>query len=164
MTADFDYPPSQTYTLAAALDTIEDRVNELKERIDDLEAQRDNDDEADVGEDLVEARNEKDAAENKRDALQWAVNEFGEDAELTLEAYTTKTRSRTIDTFRAQTVGAGSEELNDWLVAAGVADAPWMDDGADLQERADVVGELPPALTDWIEGELDDLNNLAEGN
>ncbi|AFH22018.1 hypothetical protein OSG_eHP14_00190 [environmental Halophage eHP-14] len=141
----FNYPPTRTQTLGSALDTAENRVSEL-ETDDDTGAQT-----------LANAR-------NQRDALHWAVNEFGEDAEIVLSAYTATTRARTLDTLRGDILGdPGPEEIGNWLVAAGVDDAPWIDD-KDTQSKAQRTGQLPPALVDWLDRQLDDLNDLSEGN
>lgn len=134
----FDYPPTTTLTLGVALDDVERAL-------------------AEGGDDAP--------PEAHRDALAWAVGEFGEDAEITLEAFTTTTRSQTIDTLQRTRVGdVGSNLINDWLVAAGVVDAPWLEGGEDLETRAEITGQLPPALTDWLDAQLDDLNELSEGN
>lgn len=143
----FDYPPTQTYRLGAALEQAEKRVA-------DLEADADPDD-------YDRTLNE---AENQRDALQWAVDEFGDDAELELQAYTAHTRAQVLDTLRNDVFGnPGEEETTVWLIAAGIAAAPWLDDH-DIGSKATVTGQLPPALLDWIETEIDDLNDLSEGN
>ena len=136
----FDYPPTTTLTLGVALANVEQELATAEE-----------------GDDAP--------PEAHRDALAWAVSEFGEDAEITLEAFTTTTRSQTIDTLqRTRVGGVGSNLINDWLVAAGVVDAPWLDGGEDLETRAEITGQLPPALTDWLDAQLDELNELSEGN
>lgn len=141
------YPPSRTVTLGNALDSAEQRVEDL---------QADEED-GDADPDIVPARNE-------RDALQWAVNNYGEDAEITLEAYTARTRARVTDTLRQDMVGEpGPSEQDLWLIAAGLSDAPWID-GDDLAAKAGSTGQLPPALVDWLNGQVDDINDLSEGN
>lgn len=142
-----DYPPSRTVTLGSALSAAEQRVDELKPD--------DEDDEPDA--EIVPARNE-------RDALQWAVGRWGEGAEITLEAYTARTRARVTDTLRQEMVGEpGPSEQDIWLIAAGLSDAPWIDDH-DLASKAAATGQLPPALVDWLNGQVDDINDLSEGN
>lgn len=140
---DIDYPPSTTVVLADALDDLEQRVATLDE--DDPEYR---------------------AARNQRDALSWAVEEFGANAEVTLAAYTAATRARVEDALRSSVVGdIGSGRTQLWLAAAGVDDAPWLSAGDDLATAADVTGQLPPALVDWLQAQLDDLNDLGdEGN
>lgn len=153
---DINYPPSRTVTLETALADVDDRISELDDRIDDLAAEAATTDEA-----LADARTHRQDATRHRQALQWAVDEFGGDAEITLEAHTTTTRSRVMDTANQQTMGSlGQSQLADWMHAAGVADAPWLDGGEDLGTRADLLGALPPRLTDWIATQLEDLNDL----
>lgn len=157
---DINYPPSRTLTLGSAHEQTADRVTDLGARIDDLKGDDDATDKA-----LAEARNDQNNAESERDALAWACEEFGEEAEITLEAHTTTRRSRVLDTANRKTMGElGSSQLNDWMLAAAVVEAPWLDGGEDLQERYDYLGALPPALSDWISRELQDLNDLSAGN
>jgi len=157
---DIDYPPSRTYQLSAALDEAKRRVNRLDERIDELEA----DDEA-TDQALAEARQERSNAAKQRDALSWAIDEFGADAELTLEAFTANSRARVLDTLQRATVGqVGSEQARNWLIAGSITDAPWLEGGENLRERAEIADAVPPALLDWLDDELEDLNELTEGN
>jgi hypothetical protein len=137
------YPPSTTVTLADALDDLEERVATLDE--DDPDHR---------------------PTVNQRDALSWAVEEFGGDAEVVLTAYTAATRARVQDALRSSVVGdVGTGRTQLWLAAAGVDDAPWLSAGDDLATTADVTGQLPPALVDWLQAQLDDLNDLGdEGN
>jgi len=136
---DIDYPPTRTLAFGDALDAVEA----------DLE---DADDDAETA-----------ATESQQDALSWAVEQWGSDETVTLAAYTATTRAQTIDQFNTTTAGAGAEELNIWLVAAGLDAAPWLDD-QDIALKAVATGQLPPALIDWMRDELDDLNALSEGN
>jgi len=134
--SDFDYPPTREWTLGDALA--------------DAEARADGDD---------------DAAETHTSGLQWAVDQFGADAQVELRAFTTTTRDRALDTANRKTVGAlGTQELRTWLVAAALEDAPWLDGDEDLTATKRVTGELPPALSDWLDAELSELNDLSEGN
>lgn len=133
---DIDYPPSREWTLEAALADAED---------------------TDAPEGSPEA--------NQRDALRWAVAQFGGDATVTLRAFTAGTRSRTLDTAGQTTMGElGHNQVQDWLTAAGVVDAPWLDGDEDLEARHELLAALPPALTDWLNAKLTDLNDLSEGN
>jgi hypothetical protein len=140
---DIDYPPSRTIAFGDALDDLEQRVATLDE----------NDAEHRV-------------ARNKRDGLQWAVEVFGADAAVEIRAYTATTRARVLDELRTGVVGdPGPEQRALWLTAAGISDAPWYDGDEDLATRADIVGQLPPALVDWLDDQLDSINDLGdEGN
>jgi len=136
---DVDYPPTRTITFGDALESVAAELEAAAE------------DDATM------------AQASHRDALSWAVDQWGSDATVTLAAYTATTRARTIDQFNATTAGAGAEELNIWLVAAGLEDAPWLSDH-DITSQATATGQLPPGLIDWLRDELDDLNALDEGN
>jgi len=137
---DWDYPPSRTVTLGSALDDVTDELAGL-------------DDDAEERATLI----------RHQTGLEWAVSTFGEDATVTLQGYTTNTRSRTADAFNDATVNAGQAEFDDWLAAAGVVEAPWYDD-TDITARAIAHGQLPPELADWLVDELADLNDLSAGN
>lgn len=134
-----DYPPTQRTVFAAALDRLDEEADQAGE------------------EDPVD--------ETHRHALMWAVDQWGDDAEVTLEAFTTAARSRTLDTLHRTRVGpVGNQQITDWLIAAAITDAPWLDGGEDLETQADLVGQLPPALRDWLDEQLDELNDLTAGN
>lgn len=161
---DFDYPPSRTYEFGAALEDVEQRLADTEERVDELEAQAADEEDPDV-QGLQEAYQELTTASNYRDALDWAVREWGEAAEITLQAFTAKTRADVLDTIQRTRVGhVGPEQRRNWLVAAGVQAAPFVDESDDVETKAGIVEQLPPALTDWIDEEIEDLNDLTAGN
>lgn len=156
----FDYPPSRDYELGAALEQVQKQHTEAVDRVTDLTADDDADDAA-----LQQARREKAETGNYVAALEWAVDQFDNDAALTLSAFTARQRGRIQDTLRNQVMGdLGEEESSVWFVAAAIDDAPWVDPGDDLTEVAHATGQLPPALVDWLSSELEELNDLTAGN
>lgn len=167
--SDFNYPPSRTVTLAAALGDVESDIEDTAGRIAQLE-----DDEDAEAEALAKARGEHSQLTSQRDALEWAVDGdgreggfdgWGEDAEVTFKAFTATTRSRVLDTVNRVTMGpVGESQTRDWLISAGVQAAPWLDEAAGLEEKHEATGNLPPALRDWLNAELNDLNDLTSGN
>jgi len=136
---DWDYPPTRTVALAQARDRLDEQL-------------------ADCDDD------EQDRLETLRSGVTWAIDQFGADATIELEAFTARGRDRTLDTLREQLVGVGNREIGQYLLAAQVETAPWLDDDMDLIEHGRVIGELPPAVVDWLQSEADDLNALDEGN
>jgi hypothetical protein len=141
---DIDYPPTQTYRLGTA---------------------------------LADARDDPDVPDGHVDALEWAVHGdgrdegfdgWGKDAELELSGMTTGRRSQAIDAINTHVVGdVGERKVQDWIVAAGITAAPWKDPDTDFREHAEIVEQLPPALTDWLEQRQQGLNDLGgadEGN
>jgi len=134
-----DYPPTQTHRLGTALEDARDR------------ADSDADDAATWGRYVH--------------GLQWAIDQWDADADIVLQAFTTRLRNRTLDAANRETVGPlGPNRTRTWLVAAGVQSAPWVADDSDLVEQAQVTGQLPPALVDWLDAKQDALNDLSEGN
>jgi hypothetical protein len=132
-----NYPPSTTLRLGDELES--------------LQADAD-DDEADVSETHIEG-------------LQWAVSEFGEDGTVRVEGFTTASRDRTVDTANRETMGpVGPSVLRTWLVAASITEAPWLDGDEDLADKHDYVGALPPAFSDWLDSQVEEANDLSEGN
>lgn len=157
---DFDYPPTHTVTLDQALAAAEERVEKAVAEVKRLE-----DDDDATGEALAEARQERSDARSQRDALSWAVEEFGGEATVELQAFTATTRSRTLDTVNRVRMGrVGDSELRDWLIAAAIQSAPWADDPTDLEATHEATGRLPPALRDWLNHQLNDLNDLSGKN
>lgn len=149
---EIDYPPTTEWRLDAALDQVTQQIAELDADID-------------AADDPSELRGQRQSRASQRDALRWAIGEFGDDATIELQAYTAGRRARVIDTLNQRTMGAvGAERTRVWLLAGGIERAPWLDGGEDIRTRADLVQELPPALVDWLNEQLDDLGDLSEGN
>jgi len=95
------------------------------------------------------------------DGVAWLCEEFGAEATVTLSALTAGERARLMDTVQRDRVGgAGEGLLENWVVAACLDEAPWLAEDADLADRAQLVGDLPPQVVDWLSAELDDLNDL----
>lgn len=147
------FPPTRTVSLDTALGELEDRVDELESDLEDAE-----------GTDATSLAQELQAATSKRDGVHWAVEEFGGDAEIALEAFTTGSRARVRDRLRDVAVNFGNEQLGVWHTAYAIADAPWLEGDEDFVAQCKTFEGLPPGLSDWILDELDDLNDLSPGN
>jgi hypothetical protein len=163
---DIDYPRTRTYRLGEARDSVSTRRSELEAEQTELERARDAGGDGEVDTDRLQTvRSELADVRGHEEALDWAVAEFGADAEITLSATTTGDRSRVLDTLRNSTVGSfGSEKVTDWLLAASIEAAPWQDPDDSLVRRGRLVESLPPALTEWLRAEQESLNGLTEGN
>jgi len=102
------------------------------------------------------------------EAMAWAVEEFGEDATITLQAPTAMERAHAIDKLNQAAVGdVGAERVKVWIVTATLQEAPWLadDDDQELPMQAQMTGALPPAFLTWLQEEMDDLSSLGgEGN
>ena len=130
-----DYPPSRTLTLGDAHERAQERADS--------------------------DRDDSDQWERYADALGWAVEQFGGGAEVVVEAFTAASRARILDEARRSTVGElGPERTRSWLVGGSVTAAPWIDADADLADRVQATTALPPTLVDWLDTELEDLNDL----
>lgn len=162
---EFNYPPERTIELGSAVTTLADRLDDLEDQVEDLEEAVDvaEDDDPDPGavQELREAHDELQKVRNQHDALQWAVQEWDEEATVRLRAIDTGTRARVEDTIQTAHVGqVGPSGLNNWMVAAGLVDAPFLDDDDELEDKVEVVAHLPPGVTDWLDDTLDDLQDL----
>lgn len=166
---DFDYPRASTVAFGTAVEDLADRVDDLEaktgELADAVDVPDDEDPDPAAVKELQETRQDLSQARQQHDALQWAVDQWGEDAEVRLQALTAGSRARVEDTLREGRVGgAGVANQENWILAACLTDAPFLGDGDDLQDRVAVIAELPPALADWLRAELDALNDLSAGN
>jgi len=136
---DIDYPPSQTHTTGTARDDLQERIDDADDAVPNLESQR--------------------------DALAWACDQWGDDAEITIQAFTARSRAQVLDALRTEVMGDfGPERQSNWISASAIQSAPWLEGGEDVVERCRITEELPPGLTDWVSEQLDDLNDLSEGN
>jgi len=171
-------PPTRTYVLGDEYERLCNRIEELEERAeDDADAAEASEDTAD-GSDGVESAGLGDdeqlelvRARRDKKALALAIHgdertEFdgwGEDAVVELQAYTTRTRDQTVDAFNRTTVNGGQNELNTWLFAAAITDAPWIDD-KDIKSKATTTAALHPRISDWLQDRVNDLNDIKPGN
>jgi hypothetical protein len=137
---DWNYPPTRTLTLAQARDRLDEQLADCDDG------------------------GEQDRLETLRSGVTWAIDQFGADTTIELTAFTARERDRTLDTLREQLVGVGDREMQQYFLAAQIETAPWLDDDMDLIDHGRVIGELPPAVVDWLQSEADDLNALDEGN
>lgn len=155
-----DYPPSTELTLEASLSNVEEELEAAKDRLGELE----DDDDAKKSA-LREARSRVGSLSNHADGLRWAIDAWGEEAEVRLTAFTAQSRARTLDTINNKTIGTiGAEETRVWLIAAALDAAPWLDASDDIEGDYRNTGNLPPALQDWLDSEVEDLNDLSPGN
>jgi len=136
---DWDYPPTRTVALAQARDRLDEQLADCDDA-------------------------EQDRLATLRSGVGWAIDQFGTEATIELTAFTARERDRTLDTLREQLVGVGDREMQQYFLAAQIESAPWLDGDMDLIEHGRVIGELPPAVVDWLQSEADDLNALDEGN
>jgi len=159
-----DYPPTREYTLEAALESVKADIENGQAEIDDLEAKLpDGDEDPDPAttKALREARQRKSTVESYRDALKWAIGEWGEDAKIEIRGIDTNARKQVQKALRTGWMGeATTEDLNHYLIAESLMDAPWVQPDDDIHDLAGFLDELPPGLSDWIEDEMDDLNDL----
>lgn len=137
---DIDYPPTATITLGDALERAEANADD---------ADSDGNANANANWDTY------------RDGLQWAVDQWGADATITLQAFTASSRARIIDAAESSTVGElGRRELRAKLIVGSAIDAPWLAGDEALAERLRIADVLPPALLDYLDAEVTDLNDL----
>lgn len=137
---DFDYPPTETLVLGDALEEYEAAAP----------------DEAVDPETADEAR-----AVTFAEGLSWAVDEFGTDAEIVLEGFTAGTRAQVVDRLTNDRVGdIGQRLTTNWMIAAAIVECPWFDDEVPLEDMVTAVAQLPPAVVDWLDHELEELNDL----
>lgn len=150
-----------TRTLGAERDRLQDRLDDLVETLDDAEegAQRQ----------LLtrEARDVDQAGQ----AVAALVAEYGEDATVTvrgLDAIQYAAVENKTDEARAtSSVDSGTPGTGRLAYAAhGLVDAPWFDDidPGDLDAKIKSFAGLSPGVRTWVEGLVDELGAVDEGN
>jgi hypothetical protein len=96
------------------------------------------------------------------DGVAFLVDAFGADAEVTLSSMTSGERAMLDDRIRDGRVGdPGPRTKENFVVALGVDDAPWLEGGEDLETKVQILADSPPQVVDWLSVELDDLNDLS---
>lgn len=135
-----------TYTIAEALDEIDDQIDEISETLVDLTA----------GTDRYEALVDRaQSLEYRADGLTWMRDEgeWGEDAEITLGALTAGERAKM---ERQITDGASVAERRLWFVAAGTEEAPYA--GGDLAATFENLVDVHDGYLQWGEAQLNELS------
>lgn len=162
MTDRFDYPPSREIRLGSARDQLEREIADLDREIDDLEGRVDEspDDPAPKAA-LRETRSEKNSLETQLDGVTWAISSWREDATIAVQGLTTESRGEALHAVRHGRMGeVTSDTLGRYLNAQSLQAAPFLEDDDDIHDVAHVIGALPPAFSDWLNDQLDDLNDL----
>lgn len=159
---DFEYPPTESTTLGAALEDAERDRDDAEERVTRLEQQANDDTQEDPEDsEVADAIDTQHHTEDITSALDWLTNEFGEDATVTVEAFTATERARTLDTVQREVMGSvGSEERRQYFIAAALSEAPWLPSDVDLVEAKRITGELPPSVQDWLDELVTNVNDL----
>jgi len=114
------------------------------------------------------------AVEAQRNGVQYLVDEYGADAEVTIRAVRTglfgEVEDRVNDA-RAQRLKQGSDRQSTdgitrvFYVAQGCVGAPFYDEFArDLDDRVTAVRSLPIEAAKWLEAEIDDVTTVDPGN
>jgi hypothetical protein len=148
------------------LDTQTLDLTDEQERLDDdLDALADRAAEADDAEmAILEQRATE--LETYLSGVAWALSEFGEDATVTIGALDTgemaRVTDRTLDA-KGEIVGRGSDPSVDgasenFYVAMGIREAPFIDEGAGFEARATAVQGLHPNFTKYLRNRIDDLS------
>lgn len=151
---------TETFDLHAEADRLDDRLDALA----DQAADADPDSTA-----YREATEEATLVEQQLVGVRWALHPDSEDRDpyesITLGGLTTGEYAHVADRVEAarqERVGFGHDDGSVagvgqvFFVAAGLVDAPFLDDtGFDAKARA--VNQLPPQFTRWLEARVDDL-------
>jgi hypothetical protein len=170
---------TETVDIEGALDTVENALDDVADEVVALEAEIDDHDDppAPLLDEYQSALERGQRLERHRDGLAWALDPDSEvDAitEVTIGALT----AGEVATVTDRTASMETKKTDDWGVqatldaanrtefaAAGLVDAPFIDDSAD---HADVVGalaECAPQFVAWLADRVDELSTPnIEGN
>lgn len=147
---------THSYDLEAVKRELEERAADLADRLDEGDTDADT-----APREQQEIVQEGQQVDKHLAGVQWALGE-GYD-EVTLGGLTAgeyaRVGDRTLDAQAEQIGGASSTEYASGILftAAGVVDAPFLDEGAGFEVKAMAVRELSPQFQSWLESEVDDL-------
>lgn len=153
-------PREETIRLGDALDELDDQLDQLAAS---LQTAEDGTASAAV---LQRSANEIDTQGADLSGL---VDEYGEDAEVTVRGLDAGEYARVED--RVAAMRAGTDEpgglpgssRNVWA-AAGLVDAPFLDDDAGFDAKIQTVAAQDPGVAKWLEARVNDLTSVSEGN
>jgi len=149
---------THTYAVGDERDRVDVRLDELADQVARAGAG------SGAYDDAVE---EASTLEEHLVALEWLVDEYGADAEVTIGGLTTgeyaEATDRVVDAQSTQVGGPDSSTGvgRVFFVASGLVDAPFLD-ATDIESKADVVSGLPPQVTTWLEAEIDEATLPAD--
>jgi len=146
---------------------LEDEADKLADRLDDLAA-RQLDGEVDAG----QAQEVAGGVEQQMYALEAAVDEYGADATWSIRSFTPGEKAELTGLIRrakeqADRAGQNADVeamLDNYWAGAGLVDAPFLDEGASLQQRIAAVRDTPsPYLAEFIANRVTEENTLGNG-
>lgn len=153
-------PREETIRLGDALDDLDEQLDQLAAQLSDVE-----DDTASAAV-LQRAANEIDTQGTDLSGL---VEEYGADAEIVVRGLDAGEYARVEDRVAAMRAatdepgGLPGSSRNVWA-AAGLVDAPFLDDEADFDAAIETVASLDPGVAKWLEARVNDLTSVSEGN
>lgn len=142
----------ETVVLGEVRDDLEERLDANAETM----ATEEPDEDEEPSEAFQDAASESGQLNRHLVGVAWAVDEFGEDAEVAFEAVDTGTRAEVRDynnDLRSTTVGGPSStdgvgEI--YYTAGGIASAPFVDEGAGIEATVAALSSLPSHFADWL--------------
>jgi hypothetical protein len=152
---------THTIRLGDARDRLDARLDELAAQVEDPDA---------PPRDVLE---EAQAIESQRlPGVMWGIAEYGADAEVTIGELSHGEMAEVTDRVsgaQAEQIGGAdgvSGAATTFFVAAGLADAPFLDESYPTIEAAAPVvgGDLHPQFVAFLESEIDDVTSVDAGN
>jgi len=174
---------TETLTIAGELDALDERLDAAADDVTALEAEIDDHDgepPAPLLDDYQNALERGQRLDRYRNGLAWALDpDDGRDpiTEVTVGALT----AGEISTVTDRTASLSEKKASDWgvpstlvaleganqneYVAAGLADAPFINDGDDHADVVGAVADCAPQFVAWLASQIDDVSAPAtEGN
>lgn len=154
---------TQTIRLADARDRLFREREDLAERAANL-AVAESDEEARTQ--AVQIRDEAETVESHAHGLQWAVEQWGEDATVTVRALTAGDSARVDQHLDQHWMGDASESIRSHArIAVAIESAPFVDPGSDLTDTHTAIADLDhDGFVDWLAAEVEDFSTPGLGN
>lgn len=153
---------TETITIEEAVTELEDERDQLADEI----AQITPADRTQDNSDFVSASERAGEVERYLGGLEWAREEFGNDAEFVLSGLATQETLEVADRvndLQNETITPTQSTDNIstiFWVAYGLEDAPFVDAGDEFEDVCATVRALPRQVTDWLESRISDLSTV----
>lgn len=151
---------TETYTFGAERDRLDDRLDDIADQLAN----------ADAGtQGANRLRREGVTVESQLKALEWACDEYGADAEVTVQALDAGEMARVRDKAAEIRSELGTDAglpgaRRNIYAAMALVDAPFLSENAETVD--DKVGAVqdghPDGLVDWIQSRAEDLNAVGD--
>ncbi|MFB6237517.1 MAG: hypothetical protein ABEH81_04015 [Halopenitus sp.] len=150
----------ETNRLVDERDRLDQKLDELADLIHDAEQE-----EEDAPTEGIRREANEVAARGR--GVAHLIEEYGSDAEISVKGLNSGEYARVDDKvaeIRQNKSGPVPGAYRNVFAAAGLVDAPFLDEDADFDDRQAAISDQPVEVTKYLEARVNDLTTVSQGN